>query len=136
MAEIEALRTGSPHHVRCPSIASAEHSALTGVFEATVRKTDKGASTSSDFQDNGVDAIKMRLELSGGRAVITDYFPDGPLPAYDEAYSIFKDVIKFEASNNPFTARWELDGNRLRFTDITGPPGDKFVWGRTWIKTG
>jgi TRAP-type transport system periplasmic protein len=135
MAEIEALRTGSPHQVRCPPIASTEHSALTGVFEATVHKTDKGAS-SSDFQDNGVDAIKMRLELSGGRAVITDYFPDGPLPAYDEAYSIFKDVIKFEAADNPFTARWELDGNRLRFTDISGPPGDKFVWGRTWIKTG
>lgn len=136
MAESEALRTGSPHHVRCPPIASTQHSALTGVFEATERKTDKGASASGDFADVQAGAIKMRLELSGGRAVITFYLPDGPSPGYDEAYSIFKDVIKFQATDNPFTARWKLDGNRLRFTDISGRPGDKFVWGRTWIKTG
>jgi TRAP-type C4-dicarboxylate transport system substrate-binding protein len=138
MAEIEALRTGSPHHVRCPASASAstQQSALTGVFEATERKTDTGASASGDFADAEADAIKMRLELSGGRAVITDYLPDGPSPGYDEPYSIFKDIIKFEARDNPFTARWKLDGNKLRFTDISGPPGDQFVWGRTWIKTG
>jgi TRAP-type transport system periplasmic protein len=135
MAEIEALRTGSPHHVRCPAIASTEHSALTGVFETTEHKTDKGASD-PDFQKLGVGEIKMRLELSGGRAVITEYLPDGPDNGYNERYSIFKDIIKFEAADNPFTARWKLDGNKLRFTDISGPPGDKFVWGRTWIKTG
>jgi TRAP-type C4-dicarboxylate transport system substrate-binding protein len=135
MAEIESLRTGSPRHVRCPATATAQHSALTGVFEATERTTDKGAGD-PDFQKLGVDAIKMRLELSGGRVTLTEYFPDGPSPGYDEAYSIFKDIIKFEARDIPFTARWELHGNRLRFTDISGPPLYKFVWGRTWIKTG
>jgi hypothetical protein len=81
------------------------------------------------------DSVKLRLELSDGRAVITEYLPTGPIPGFDQAYSIFKDVIKFEGDID-FTARWELDGNRLRFKEVSGPAGDKFVWGRTWIKTG
>ena len=48
----------------------------------------------------------------------------------------FKDVIEFQGSGGPpMTARWNLDGKRLRFTDVGGERGDQFVWGRTWIKT-
>ena len=40
------------------------------------------------------------------------------------------------ATHHARTARWELNGNRLRFSEVGGASGDKFVWDRTWIKTG
>ena len=138
MAEIESLRTGgSPHIIRCPAGTGTQQATLTGVFETTIRKTEKGSDVlADDWADSGADAIRFRLELSDGRAVITEYYPSGPIIGFDEGYSIFKDVIKFEGTGGPpFTARWELDGKRLRFSEVSGPPGDKFAWGRTWIKT-
>jgi TRAP-type transport system periplasmic protein len=137
-AEIESLATGGqPHSLRCPAHTGSQQAVLTGVFEATLRKTDKGSAVFSEWDDYNTDAIKFRLELSDGRAVITEYVPGGPINGFDQRYSIFKDVIKFEGTGGGpgFTARWELGGNRLRFSDVAGPPGDQFVWGRTWIKT-
>jgi TRAP-type C4-dicarboxylate transport system substrate-binding protein len=138
MAEIESLRAGgSPHSLRCPAGTSTQQAALSGVFETTMRKAEKGSAVAADdWVDSGADAIKLRLELSEGRAVITNYYPSGPVTGFDEPYSIFKDLIKLESADNSFTARWELDGNRLRFSDVSGPPGDQYIWGRTWIKTG
>jgi hypothetical protein len=101
-----------------------------------MRKAEKGSDVAADdWADSGADAIKLRLELSEGRAVITEYYPSGPVTGFDEPYSIFKDLIKLESADNSFTARWELDRNRLRFSDVSGPPGDQYIWGRTWIKT-
>jgi hypothetical protein len=137
MAAIESLRaTGSPHSLRCPAGTSTQQAALTGVFETTIRKSDKGAGVNGDFAESGADAIRLKLDLSDGRAVITQYYPTGPITGFDESYSLFKDIIKFEGTGEPaFVARWKLDGNRLRFTEVGGDPGDKFIWGRTWIKT-
>ena len=137
MTEIESLRGGgSPHSLRCPAGTNTQPATLTGVFETTLRKADKGSAVYGTWPD-GADAIKLALELSDGRAVITEHLPSGPITGFDFAYSTFKDVIKFDlgASDLALAARWELHDNRLRFTDIEGPPGDKFVWGRTWIKT-
>ena len=90
-----------------------------------------------DWDESGAEAIKFRLELSDGRAVITEYYPTGPINGFDEGYTVFKDVIEFHGTGGGgFTARWNLDGPRLRFSEVGGNPGDKFVWGRTWIKTG
>ena len=135
--EIESLRAGgSPHSVRCPAGTSTQQATLTGVFETTLRKSEKGSDAYGEWEELEADAIKFTLELSDGRAVITEYHPSGPINGFDQAYSIFKDVIKFEATDGPdMTARWKLDGNRLRFSEVGGEPGDKFVWGRTWIKT-
>ena len=135
--EIESLRAGgSPHSVRCPAGTSTQQATLTGVFETTLRKAEKGSDV-LDWDESGArDAIKNTLELSDGRAVITDHPPSGPRTVFDEAYTVFKDVIKFHGSGGPgMTARWKLNGNRLRFSEVGGEPGDKFVWGRTWIKT-
>lgn len=86
------------------------------------------------LRDSEVGSV---LELSDGRAVITEYYPSGPITGFDEDYTVFKDVIEFQGSGGPpMTARWNLDGKRLRFTDVGGERGDQFVWGRTWIKTG
>jgi TRAP-type transport system periplasmic protein len=136
--EIESLADGGqPHRLRCPAHTGSQQAVLTGVFEATLRKTDKDSAVFSEWDEYNTDAVKFRLELSDGRAVITEYHPNGPINGFDQGYSIFKDVIKFDrrAGDPALSARWELDGNRLRFSDVDGPPGDKFVWGRTWIKT-
>jgi TRAP-type transport system periplasmic protein len=135
MAEIESLRAGgSRHSVRCPAGTGTQQATLTGVFETTIRKAEKDSQLLVEEWGSGAEAIKFRLELSDGRAVITEYLPTGPINGFNQGYSIFKDVVKFEGSPG-FTARWELDGNRLRFSDVAGPRGDQFVWGRTWIKT-
>ena len=138
MARIESLRAGgSPHSVRCPAGTSTQQATLTGRFETTIRKAEKGSDAITDWEESGAEAIKFRLELSDGRAVITEDYPTGPITGFDEAYTVFKDVIKFHGSGGPgMTARWKLDGDRLRFSEVGGDPGDKFVWGRTWIKTG
>jgi TRAP-type transport system periplasmic protein len=137
MAEIESLRVGgSPHSLRCPTGTATQQATLTGIFETTIRKAEKDSQLLAEDWESGAEAIKFRLELSDGHAVITEYLPTGPINGFDDAYSIFKDVIKFEGLGGPaFTARWELDGNRLRFSDVDGEAGDKFVWGRTWTKT-
>jgi TRAP-type transport system periplasmic protein len=132
MSEIESLAAGGePHSLRCPAHTSSQQAVLTGVFETTLRRSDKGSEVYGEWS---ADAVKLRLELSDGRAVITEYLPGGPVNGFNYPYSIFKDVIKFQDPEG-VTARWELDGNRLRFSDVDGPPGDKFVWGRTWTKT-
>jgi TRAP-type C4-dicarboxylate transport system substrate-binding protein len=138
MAEIESLHAaGSPHGVHCPTGTGTQQSALTGVFETTLSKGDKGSDVYGEWETLGADSVKFRLELSDGRAVITEYWPAGPITGFDYPYSIYKDVIKFDGDDGPdMTARWQFDGNRLRFSEVGGEPGDKFVWGRTWIKTG
>lgn len=77
MAAIDSLRAvGSPHSVRCPAATARQHAALTGVFETTIRKTDKSSAVAADdWQESGADEIKLRLELSDGLAVITEYYP-------------------------------------------------------------
>lgn len=137
MAEIESLRAdGSPHSIRCPAGTGTQQATLAGVFETTIRKAENGSDALvDDWADSGADAIRFRLDLSGGRAVITEDYPSGPIIGFDEGYSIFKDVIKFQGTGGPpFTARWELDGNRLLFSEISGAPDDQFVWGRAWIR--
>ena len=138
MARIESLRAGgSPHSVRCPAGTSTQQATLTGVFETTIRKAEKGSDVISDWEESGAEAIKFRLELSDGRAIITEDYPTGPINGFDEGYTVFKDVIEFHGSGGGgFTARWNLAGTRLRFSEVGGDPGDKFVWDRTWIKTG
>ena len=138
MVEIESLADGGqPHSLRCPAHTGSQQAVLTGVFEATLRKTDKGSAVFSEWDDYNIDAVRNTLELSDGRAVITEYLPGGPINGFDQRYSIFKDVIKFEGTGGGpgFTARWKLDGNQLRFSEVSGPAGDRFVWGRTWTKT-
>jgi len=138
IAQIESLRAGgTPHSVRCPAGTGTQQATLAGVFETTIRKAEKGSDVIPDWDESGAEAIKFRLELSDGRAVITEYYPTGPINGFDEGYTVFKDVIEFHGTGGGgFTARWNLDGPRLRFSEVGGNPGDKFVWGRTWIKTG
>jgi TRAP-type C4-dicarboxylate transport system substrate-binding protein len=141
MAEIESLSAGqSPNSIACPAEETGQPAALEGTFEATMRKSEPGSdSIAKTWRQCGTDSIKVTFELSDGRAVQTLDCPSGPLTGFDEPYSVFRDVIKFGGTGGPpFSARWELDGNRLRFSDPAPkpvPPDGKYVWGRTWIKT-
>jgi hypothetical protein len=103
---IESLATGGrPHSLRCPARTGSQQAVLTGMFETTLRKTDKDSDVYGDWA--GADAIKLRLELADGRAVITEYAPSGRVNGFDYGYSIFKDVIKFEGTGgSPSSARW------------------------------
>jgi TRAP-type transport system periplasmic protein len=141
MAEIDALRAGgSPHALKCPAgSAPTQRAALSGTFTATIRRSEPNSDTiAGDWDDSGLQAIKFDLELLDGRALLREHYPEGKIVGFDEGYSIFKDVIEFgsEEAGLSFTARWKLDGKRLRFTDVGGGPDDRFVWGRTWVKTG
>jgi hypothetical protein len=109
---------------------------LAGRFE-TIRKSEPHSNEiAQDWKDSGQTAIKFSLELSAGCATITEAYKSGPIVGFDETYSVFKDVVRFGDTNGePFTARWKLDGNRLRFTDVSSGGGDEFVWGRTWVRT-
>jgi TRAP-type C4-dicarboxylate transport system substrate-binding protein len=138
MAEFESLRAGgSPHSVRCPAGTGTQQATLTGVFETTIREAEKGSQLLAEEWESGAEAIKFRLELSDGQAVITEYLPTGPITGFGpEDYTVFKDVIEFHGTGGGgFTARWKLDGTRLQFSEVGGEAGDEFVWGRTWIKT-
>jgi TRAP-type C4-dicarboxylate transport system substrate-binding protein len=133
MAAIEPLGAGqTPYAATCPAIGDGPPAALEGTFEATMRKSEPGAESIDDFTEYGMNSIDMVLDLSDGRAVLKLKGPDGPEVGFDEAYTVFRDVIK---SGDGGSARFELDGRRLRFTDVNAPPDGQFVWERTWIKT-
>ena len=140
MAEIEALRAGgSPHSVECPADSgSTQQAALTGRFTATIRKSEPNSdSIAGDWEESGLKAIKFDLELLDGRALITEHYAQGLTVGFDEGYTTFKDVIEFSGEHGAegFTARWALEGRRLRFSDVSGGDDDQFVWGRTWVRT-
>jgi TRAP-type C4-dicarboxylate transport system substrate-binding protein len=137
MSEIEAMRgAGKPQNLTCPAGTSRQQAALTGTFTTTIRKSEPNSDSVTDFEDTGRDAVKLHLELSDGRAVITENYPEGLIVGFEAAYTTFKDVIKFavEGGGVPFTAHWKLNGSELRFTDISGEAGDKYIWGHTWIR--
>ena len=137
MSEIEAMRGGAkPQSLTCPAGTSRQQAALTGTFTTTIRKSEPNSDTVTDFEDTGRNAIKLHLELADGRAVITEEYPEGPIVGFEDSYTTFKDVIKFagEGGGAPFTAHWKLDGDELRFTDISGRADDKYIWGHTWIR--
>lgn len=138
VARIESLRTDAPpHSIGCPG-ASARTAALTGTFVTTIRKSEPHSDTvAGDWQASGASTIKLKLKLAGGRAVIKENYPHGTITGFDEGYTLFKDIIRLARGGGPgFTARWQVHGNRLRFSDISGGPDDTFIWGRNWMKTG
>jgi TRAP-type C4-dicarboxylate transport system substrate-binding protein len=137
MSEIEAMRGGGkPQSLGCPAGTSRQQAALSGTFTTTIRKSEPNSDTVTDFEDTGQNAIRLHLDLADGRAVITEDYPEGRIVGFEDSYTTFKDVIKFggEGGGVPFTAHWKLEGNELRFTDISGGAGDKYIWGHTWIR--
>jgi TRAP-type C4-dicarboxylate transport system substrate-binding protein len=110
----------------------AQTSALTGVFAYTVRR---GASGSAGFDFGRARWIRFQVVLRNGRAVQTAHWSDGRSEiGFDEKYRVYRDRIEL-GGNYELTARWQLDGNRLRFTEMNGGPDDRRVWAsHTWIR--
>ena len=143
MTAIESLDAGKPpHSLACPARSSGRLAALEGEFETTLRKSERRSEAiAKDWEQYGVTSEHLTLKLSDGRAVITIDTPDGPDIGFDEAYTVYRDVITFSGSGGPpFSIRWKLNDNELRFSDgsfddPTEKPADKFIWERTWTKT-
>jgi TRAP-type C4-dicarboxylate transport system substrate-binding protein len=69
-----------------------------------------------------------RLVLAGGRARL--YISSATSPqslGFDEHYTVFQDRISL-GGENPLSARYELTGDTLTFSDMQGPCGDVTVW--------
>jgi hypothetical protein len=105
------------------------------VFAYTVHRGEPGTA-GDDFE--GFPWIRVKVVFGDGRAVQTVSFPDGHSETgFDEPYSVYRDRITFGGDTGAplLTARWKLDGDRLRFTEMNGGPDDHRVWElRPWIK--
>jgi hypothetical protein len=131
-----ARATGDPPEpLACKAPPRSESAALTGTFEWTLRRGEPGAEH-IDFE--GAAHVRFRLELRNGRAVQTLVFPDGHWePGFNEKYTVYRDRITFGGDQGPpITARWRLDGDKLRFSELSEQdPVGHFVWeSHTWIK--
>jgi TRAP-type C4-dicarboxylate transport system substrate-binding protein len=126
----------APAQLACKQARPAAEPALTGTFEWTLRRGEPGTPRGFDFE--GANHVRFRVMLQNGRAVETEVFPDGHSElGFDEIYSVYRDRIRFggDHGDQPLTARWQLDGNRLRFTEMNGGPDDHFVWAsHTWVR--
>jgi TRAP-type C4-dicarboxylate transport system substrate-binding protein len=113
----------------CGPRASRE-AALTGVFTYVLHRGDPGHP--ADFE--GFRWVRAEIALRDGRAVQTIVYPDGHAePEFDEAYSVYRDRITL----GELTARWQLNGNRLRFTEMNGGRLDHWAWEtHPWIRVG
>jgi TRAP-type C4-dicarboxylate transport system substrate-binding protein len=125
----------TPRRLACKPASQSHERALTGTFEWRVRRGEPGAER-VDFE--GAAHVRYRLELSNGRAVQTVVFPDGHSePGSDDKYEVYRDRITFGGdSGPPDTARWRLDGDKLRFSELSqDDPDGHFVWeSHTWIR--
>jgi hypothetical protein len=69
-----------------------------------------------------------RLVLADGRARL--YISSATSPqslGFDDHYTVFQDRISL-GGDNPLSARYELSGDTLTFSDMQGPCGDVTVW--------
>jgi TRAP-type C4-dicarboxylate transport system substrate-binding protein len=121
----------APEPITCQPAGQPQRVALTGVFEYTLHHGDPGQP--ADFE--GFSWVRARIVLRNGRAVMTTEFPDGHSePEFDEAYSVYRDRIRF-GEDRGLTARWHLEGNRLRFTEMNGGALDHWAWEtHPWIR--
>jgi hypothetical protein len=125
-----------PAQLACRPAQPPSEPALTGTYEWTLRRGETrgpppGSSTAGASRD------RYRLVLENGRAVQTEVFPDGHSePGFDERYAVYRDRIELGGDHGqPLTARWRLQGDKLRFSEMNGGPDDHFVWeSHPWIR--
>lgn len=142
LVAIERMRaqSGPAEQLSCPPAPSPVGAGpLAGTYTTTFRRGERGADViGNEFTGNGAKHIRFDLELRAGRAVITELFPDGhKITGFDETFKVYRDRITLGGeSGPPLTARWELQGKKLRFSEISGGPDDRFVWGtHPWVRT-
>jgi TRAP-type transport system periplasmic protein len=125
----------TPQPLACTPPSDSPGLALTGAFEWTLRRGERGA---GDVDFEGGPYLRYRLELRNGRAVQTVAFPDGHSePGFDEKYQVYRDRITFGGDHGPpDTARWRLDGERLNFSELSqqDPAGHFVLESHTWIR--
>jgi len=97
----------------CDSVS--EQSASAGIPEGTYESTI----TQDDWVEAEVDgestAGVFQMEFNDGVLILRE--PNGEV-GFQASYSLFRDRIEALGDPDTVTARWSLDGTRLRFTDI------------------
>lgn len=134
----ERARTAgdTPARLACVVPSPAAEPALTGTFEWTLRRGEAHAPFPG-FTMEGARYVRYRLVLEGGRAIQTAVFPDGHSePGFDEKYTVYRDRIELGGDHGPpLTARWRLQADQLKFSEMNGGPDDHFVWeSHPWIR--
>jgi TRAP-type C4-dicarboxylate transport system substrate-binding protein len=109
----------------------------TGVYRAKLHADDEGAeNVAEDFVGGPTTIYELRLDPT--RALITAHHDDGTSEVgFDELYTVYRDRVTFGGAGDlGFSARFELDGDKLTFSDFeSAEAGDEFVWGtHPWIR--
>ena len=79
--------------------------------------------------------LPVKAAFADGRAVQYADYGDGWEVGFDEPLRIYRDHLQMGegGSGAPIIeARWEIEGDTLKITDVKGGPDDIFVWQRTW----
>jgi TRAP-type transport system periplasmic protein len=125
-----------------PSCSTGERSASAAVPDGVYTNT----TTADDARRAGIPAgdpfyarlpVRHRLVLKSGDFVIHDIFPNGQTEkGASGTYSVYRDRIIFQTTEDTIPLAWSLEGNALRFDD--GGKGGYYGAGFTppWTKTG
>ena len=109
----------------------------TGVYRTTLHADDEGSEVAaSDFARGPKTVYELRIDPA--RMLIIVHYDDGTSElGFDDVYTVYRDRVTFGgASDLGFSMRFDLDGEKLTFSDFErAEPGDEFVWGtHPWIK--
>ena len=142
--ELSRADGSSVDEVRCPAAAKASAGAIRpGTYRTVVTRADGQAHGFSWAQvvegdpDPRALTAKTRewqLELTEqGTFVVRDVWQDGSWDiGWEGRYSVYRDRITVKGNNeDKLTARVEIDGDRLRFTDVQPGPNthEALTWG-------
>jgi hypothetical protein len=131
---VERMRSpGADPALVCPGSRPVAAGLPAGTYTWTLTREDalkvKGIEQSDGFLDDL--PLVMRAVVERDHIVIWQSSKGGPEESgFDGEISVFEDRVKFDDGGPaPITARWSVDGDDLRFTDVTPGPDDKVVFG-------
>jgi TRAP-type C4-dicarboxylate transport system substrate-binding protein len=125
-----------------PSCSTGERSASAGIPDGVYTNTTtaddaRRARIQADDPFYALLPVRHRLVLKSGDFVIHDISPNGQTEiGASGTYSVYRDRIIFQTSEDTISFAWSLEGNALRFDD--GGKGGYYGAGFTppWTKTG
>jgi hypothetical protein len=150
--ELAGAGLGGVDPVRCPEASKAHAGAIPpGTYRAVVTRadaTEHGMSWANVVEeDRDPEALRTktreyRLEFTEqGAFTVGDVWLDGtPSIGWEGTYSVYRDRITVQGNDGvKLTARVEIDGDRLRFTDVQPGPNtpEALTWGaKPFVKIG
>ena len=140
-AAIEGMHDGSPPAtLECAvPVPAGGKPGLEGTFTSIQRESQPGSHSSPNITRDiprwPKGGLPVKATFADGRAVQYANYGDGWELGFEEPLRIYRDHLQMGegGSGAPIIeARWEIDGDTLKITDVKGGPDDIFVWQRTW----